>query len=307
MLIDAEDAIKLFFPNSSLEMVFLEAIANSLDANASMIKISINIDKFDSPRDSLTISIEDNGDGFTEQNFTNFSKTGKRKDLKHKGVGRVVFLNYFRQVKIESIYGQHKREFIYDSSFTNKSSIYKLDNPQENSTKLVFSGFSDNVVHSYSYLIPEKLGERIMLHFLLRLYDMQNTQRDFCISIGLNAKEENPAQGFVSGEYSITPQKLTPLKHAKLDSEDLTLFNNHLDIFYFIRSGTTTHYVTTGIEIDGRTAELELIDAKMIPAGHQILFLARSEYFTSNIDMARTTPKLPIVMVESLNEYYKKE
>ena len=292
MLIDAEDAIKLFFPNSSLEMVFLEAIANSLDANASMIKILINIDKFDSPRDSLTISIEDNGDGFTEQNFTNFSKTGKRKDLKHKGVGRVVFLNYFRQVKIESIYGQHKREFIYDSSFTNKSSIYKLDNPQKNSTKLVFSGFSDNVVHSYSYLIPEKLGERIMLHFLLRLYDMQNTQRDFCISIGLNAKEENPAQGFVSGEYSITPQKLTPLKHAKLDSEDLTLFNNHLDIFYFIRSGTTTHYVTTGIEIDGRTAELELIDAKMIPAGHQILFLARSEYFTSKIDMARTTPKL---------------
>lgn len=292
MLIDAEDAIKLFFPNSSLEMVFLEAIANSLDANATEVKILINIDRFDCPKESLFIVIEDNGDGFTEQNFKNFSKTAKRKDLKHKGVGRVVFLSYFRQVKIESCYEQYKREFIYDSNFSNKSTICELENLEENSTKLFFSGFLDDIVHSYSYLIPEKLGEKIMLHFLLRLYDMQNAQKDFCISIKLNAKEEKPAQGFISGEYSITPQKLPPLKHAAFDSEDLTLFSNSLDIFYFIKSGTETNYVTTGIEIDGRTAEFELIDAKMIPAGHQILFLARSEYFTSKVDMARTKPRL---------------
>ena len=43
MRINIKNAIKLFFSNPSLEMVYFEAIANAIDAGASHIKITITI------------------------------------------------------------------------------------------------------------------------------------------------------------------------------------------------------------------------------------------------------------------------
>ena len=42
MQVNIKQAIRLFFSNPSLDMVFIEAIANSLDADASKISICIN-------------------------------------------------------------------------------------------------------------------------------------------------------------------------------------------------------------------------------------------------------------------------
>ena len=74
MLIDAEDAVKIFFSNASFEMIFFEAIANAFDANATNIKINIDIADFHNPQEQFIISIEDNGDGFTDANFKNFHR-----------------------------------------------------------------------------------------------------------------------------------------------------------------------------------------------------------------------------------------
>jgi hypothetical protein len=56
MKINLTNAVKYFFPNPSLEMVYYEAIANSIDAYASKIEINIKINSF-SETDSLTIEI----------------------------------------------------------------------------------------------------------------------------------------------------------------------------------------------------------------------------------------------------------
>ena len=48
----------MFFGNSSLEMVYFEAIANSLIANATKIGITISAQDYIQP-ETLTISIED--------------------------------------------------------------------------------------------------------------------------------------------------------------------------------------------------------------------------------------------------------
>ena len=44
MRVNTKQAVKLFFQNPSLEQVFKEAIANSLDANATEIKVKVYID-----------------------------------------------------------------------------------------------------------------------------------------------------------------------------------------------------------------------------------------------------------------------
>lgn len=293
MLIDAEDAVKLFFSNASFEMVFFEAIANAFDANATDIKIDIDIANFQNPQERFTISIKDNGDGFTETNFKNFCKTGKKKDKKHKGVGRVIYLKYFKEVEITSFYeGGNKRNFIYNSDFKDEC-VITPEVSSCKSTTLVFKDFCESIIHAYSYLIPEELGKKIMEHFLLRLYDMQEKGIDFNISIRLNTENENESQGFVNGEYSISAKNLLPLTKAKLPSEDLTVLTDSLEIYYSIQQSTSRHFVKTGIEIDGRIAQFDLIDEKMLPAGCQILFVARSDFFNAKIDMARNTPMLP--------------
>ena len=73
MEIETASAIKLFFPNPSLTLVFYEAIANCFDAGATNIDIDISIQSFSLPS-SLNIKICDNGDGFNDENFERFKK-----------------------------------------------------------------------------------------------------------------------------------------------------------------------------------------------------------------------------------------
>ena len=64
MKINISKAIKQFFPNPSLEMVYFEAIANSLDAEAKNINVVISLQSFDKAK-TLEIKIDDNGNEFT--------------------------------------------------------------------------------------------------------------------------------------------------------------------------------------------------------------------------------------------------
>ena len=64
MRVNTKQAVKLFFTNPSLEQVFKEAIANSLDANATKIDVRIFIDSLEK-QETLQIEITDNGEGFT--------------------------------------------------------------------------------------------------------------------------------------------------------------------------------------------------------------------------------------------------
>ena len=63
MKVKLGQAVKMFFGNSSLEMVYTEAVANALDAEASEININIWADALNKPN-TLEITIKDNGIGF---------------------------------------------------------------------------------------------------------------------------------------------------------------------------------------------------------------------------------------------------
>lgn len=73
MNINVENAIKKFFSNPSFQMVYSEAIANALDANARNIDVRIHCNSF-SDKDSLCLEIEDDGNGFTDENLRKFSE-----------------------------------------------------------------------------------------------------------------------------------------------------------------------------------------------------------------------------------------
>ena len=84
-MIKGEEAVRLFFQNPSLEQVFKEAIANSLDANATRVSVDIFIDSFDK-QETLQLTITDNGEGFTDERYEKFCELLKVEEDSHKGV-----------------------------------------------------------------------------------------------------------------------------------------------------------------------------------------------------------------------------
>src|SRR5688572_12598617 len=110
-------AVKMFFGNSSLEMVYFEALANALDAGANEIMIEISAQAYNRP-ETLQIKIIDNGIGFTDERFEKFCKLFNVDDASHKGLGRLVYLCYFEKVEVESFYDDtKKRELQFTDSF----------------------------------------------------------------------------------------------------------------------------------------------------------------------------------------------
>lgn len=128
MDIETASAIKLFFPNPSLALVYYESIANALDAGATNIKISISTQSF-SASETLNVKVTDNGTGFTDESFDRFKTLMKPKDGFHKGIGRLVFLNYFSTVDIDSQWDKNRRRFTFKENFNGKSEIEKLPSP----------------------------------------------------------------------------------------------------------------------------------------------------------------------------------
>jgi len=88
--------------------VLYEAVTNALQANATEIKINFiqnSLDLEDTPKYIDSIVVEDNGDGFNEENTKSFReyRSTYKKHLGCKGIGRFLFLKVFDKVEIESL------------------------------------------------------------------------------------------------------------------------------------------------------------------------------------------------------------
>lgn len=124
-----------------MELVYFEAIANAIDAGANNIQISIAVDSYSKP-ESLTIVISDNGVGFTNDRYRKFTKLLETEEEDHKGLGRLVFLKYFKEVYIESIFEKQIRKFTFKKNFEkNNFTLSPAPDATYTGSRLAFSGY----------------------------------------------------------------------------------------------------------------------------------------------------------------------
>jgi hypothetical protein len=291
MDIETSNAIKLFFPNPSLVQVLFEGVANSLDADASEIFIKIEIQGFTSP-DTLRISIIDDGLGFTDENFERFKTLLRRRDEFHKGLGRLIYLNYFNRVEVTSTWGSNRRIFTFKETFNGIAPVEALPEPQPNRTSLVFSGFSGDRVRSYDDLKPGTLRERILGEFLPTLHERRRTNRDFKITIELETKEGNEQKEFLSGNETITPADLPELETVEIKDGLLDAYEG-VEMSYRIKSGMGERIFLTAVSIDGRTIPIKLLKPGAVPVDHSGIFLFSSKLFAGAADTSRQRLVLP--------------
>lgn len=291
MDIETSNAIKLFFPNPSLVQVFFESVANSLDAGASQIAIKLEIQAFTAP-ETLKITITDNGNGFTDESFERFKRLLKPQDSFHKGLGRLVFLNYFGRIEVDSTWGKSRRAFLFSESFTGENKLEQLESAQPNTTSLVFSNFIKERVKSYDDLKPGSLKERIIEQFLPTLHERRRTNQEFKIQIDLQTEESKAQKEFYSGTEIITGADLPELTTVTIKDPLLDAFEG-VEMHYRVKSGMGERTLLTAVSIDGRTIPINLLEPRAVPPDHSGIFLFSSKLFTGTADTSRQKLNLP--------------
>ena len=291
MDIETSGAIRLFFPNPSLTLVYFEALANALDAGATDVSINIDVQAFDKP-DTLKITVSDNGDGFTDENFERFRKLLRPRDKFHKGIGRLVFLNYFARVDVDSSREKWRRTFTFTDGFDGNAPLQNLADQQEAKTTLTFSGFAKERVKSYDDLKPDALKPLLIEQFLPTLDARKREGKAFKISINLKTNESNAQKEFFPQATEITSDDLPTMTKITIQDDTLDAIST-IDMHYHVAPVSGKGSSLVAFSIDGRTIPANLIPPSSFPPGYLCVFLFESELFHSNADSSRQRLVLP--------------
>lgn len=289
MKANLSNVAKHFFPNPSLEMVYFEAIANSIDAEATEISINIKIKSF-AEVDTFKLEISDNGVGFTDENFRKFSILMENESESHKGLGRLVYLSYFNKVEISSSFKGNTRFFTLSDAFDGENNVN--DTPLNKSiTKLNFTGYSKDKIKSYDYLKPVSLKKSIVEHFYPLFYTLKSEGKELVIKINLDVVEANPEQVFSSETRSIKVSELPKMDVVEIPAEGLDLFEN-FQLFYSIKPTVDVVNPITALCVDGRTIPVDVLSKGGIPSGYEMIFLLYSNLFTGKVNPSRQELKM---------------
>ena len=291
MDIETSGAIRLFFPNPSLALVYFEALANALDASATDVSIDIDVQAYDKP-DTLKIAVTDNGDGFTDENFDRFKTLLKPRDKFHKGIGRLVFLNYFDRVEVVSTRDKWQRKFVFKEGFDGNAPLQEIEQAQDAKTTLTFTGFTGARVKSYDDLKPDAIKPLLIEQFLPTLDARKRDDKAFKISISLKTIESNAQKEFFPHEVAITPDELPSMTKIAIQDDSLDAFST-IDMHYHVEPVSGKGSLLIAFSIDGRTIPVSLISPSSFPAGYLGVFLFESEMFHSNADSSRQKLVLP--------------
>jgi hypothetical protein len=296
MDIETSNAIKLFFPNPSLIQVFFEALANSLDAGANDVAISIEIQSFTAP-ETLKITISDNGQGFTDDSFERFQRLLNPSDSFHKGLGRLVYLNYFGSIAVDSVWDTTQRTFVFSENWRGSSKVEKLPTKQPNSTTLVFSNFIRDRVKAYDDLKPGGLKKRIVEQFLPTLLQRRRNGVDLKVTIDLQTEESNTQREFYSSAETITLADLPELTSVSIKDPLLDIYDG-IEMFYQVKSGPGERTVLIAANIDGRTIPINILQPSSVPFNNSVVFLFFSKLFEGKADTSRQKLELPDTISE---------
>lgn len=298
MKVKLGQAVKMFFGNSSLEMVYFEAISNALDAEATKIDIYISIDAINRA-ETLNIKISDNGLGFDDWRFKKFSNLFDVEESSHKGLGRLVYLCYFEKVDVTSVFDKNKcREFTFSEGFDEKNFSINDYSDSEKGTTLLMQNCTLQKVATYDFLVPEKLKSKILNEFFSRLFQYKKIGKKIDININsvidgkiLNAK--------------LSTDEIPTFKFVDVVS---TLNLDGIQLYYSIEKVEILETsLISAISVDNRTIKVEIISEENIPSGYKMIFLLFSDFFNGKVDASRQSLTLSKQEFKELQRLFRKE
>lgn len=192
MLVNLERAIKSISENIGFFQPLYEAIINSFQANAKNVKISFEIGD---NKKILGYTVEDDGDGFTDENIKSFLTLWSDYKITQGalGSGRIMCLKVFDNIIIDS----------QTKDFSNVGQQVKIDfnrkflantideiNPSKNSskcsfTKTIFKNINEEFIrqNELEHFNSEKIKEDLFIKLLPMFTRFKNEKKQFQIKI----------------------------------------------------------------------------------------------------------------------------
>lgn len=299
MKVKLSQAVKMFFGNSSLEMVYFEAIANALDANATGIDIKISAKALNQP-ETLQIEISDNGEGFTDERYKKFSKLFDVEESSHKGLGRLVYLCYFDHVKVSSYYEKtQKREFDFSEGFEEEKFKVSEVNECASGTTFQMTGYTFQKIAKGDFIQPRKIKQRILEEFYARLFQLKKS--GISIRIGIEATIESK-KSYVVIDNSDIPE------FTMIELDSFTNLFDKFDLYYSIKEvELADSSFVAAITVDNRTVKVDLISNENLPSGYEIVFLLYSDFFKGKIDATRQNLTISAQEFKDIQNLFRKE
>lgn len=299
MKVKLGQAVKMFFGNSSLEMVYFEAVSNALDAEATEINIELSLEASNRP-ETLELKISDNGLGFDDYRFNKFSKLFDVEESSHKGLGRLVYLCYFDEIYVESIFSNvNKRLFTFSQQFeSDKFTIDKVDDTV-NGTTLHMKNYTLQKIAKSEYFTPTEIKKRLLEEFYSRLF--QYKKQGKIITINISATIDKKVY-----QETLSNNEIPTMSFEELDST-LNLIDK-FQLYYSIEEvDAKDTSLISAISIDNRTFKIELIADENIPTGYKMIFLLFSDYFIGKVDAARQNLTLSKVELREIQRIFRKK
>lgn len=179
-------------PKNSIIPLF-EAIYNSLhsilDRYGDDLWIKnglIKVSKFEDG--GLCLSIVDNGDGFTEENFSSFKTydSPRKKKIHGKGIGRIAWLKVFEEAEVKSVFTESGKNYVRSFKFVldptmpiQEHRIVEAKPGEPKETEIVLKRVRSEYKKHFPVRI-ETLTNRIIAHF--NAYLLSGSAPEFIIS-----------------------------------------------------------------------------------------------------------------------------
>ncbi len=209
--------------STSIYTPIVEAIVNSIQSiekNKSengeivvtLIRDSQSGLKFDA--DALegieSVLIEDNGEGFTEENTGSFDMlySNQKIDIGGKGFGRFTYLRYFETVDVESVFIEsgktYRRTFDFvlndAQEIVSNNQNTEIDNASEKKTLISLNSIKRGQMDKKLSTIAKKLLEKLLIYFINDSYN--------CPTITLKCDQDSIVLNTLLGEDYAEIQKI---------------------------------------------------------------------------------------------------
>ena len=266
-----------------------EAIVNSFQAEADRVEINFDLDE-----DNITsISIKDNGEGFTEKNLNSYLTlwSDLKVDKGGLGSGRLLCLKVFDNIHIESQTRNYKVSFDFNESFSiNTINDFKKDQRQSSQTYTITK--FENI--NQDYILTKgtetfninNIKENIFIKLLPMFIKFKKESKEFTIVInGTNwLEKEFLEEQFRNLDFKIeTFQIEKNLAEFEKNNEDPELINYEFQLLYRLKKdlkneliqfyGASDRYIISfpnGVKIE------------KLPKSWSGIFCLTSKYFEEN-------------------------
>ena len=302
MKVSLKQAVKLFYSQSSFDQIYQEAVANALDAGARNITISFEANSL-TDVNSFKLSISDDGIGFTDERFKKFSKLMdvEDEDIKHRGLGRLVYLFYFDKVDVDSYFDSIKhRAFSFNEKLSDEdkeNAAEIIEEEHQSGATLLFEGYNLTKLYKKEFADPKWIKTKILKKFVVQLFLLKQRKEEFKISIKsciANREVE---------EY-ITPESIPSLTDRTFISS--YSLEGEMKMYYSVEENGNTS-VITAMSIDNRSEPVEIFGEGNEPHGYELFFILYSDSFQGHTDVSRQKLEIQPSDLKIIQKEFRKQ